>query len=112
MTFATKIETFGPSVLVAIIGLAFLAQLTFAATPTSKQIGVIVPPWRSGGLIVAAGFAAPIIDLRWGGHLIVLDVSNDPSLIERLHKSGMTLIATDIRAGCDPTFAKVTRYET
>lgn len=112
MNLKTRIETFGPSLLVALLGLFFLAQLALAAAPNSTQFGVIVPPWQQGGIQLAAAFNAPIVDLRWDGHLIILDISNDPTAIDRLKGSGLTLISTDITAGCDPKTIKEAQNET
>lgn len=89
-----------PSVLMASLGLGGLAMLTFAARPDSGQVGVIVAPWADAGMARAAAFDAPIIALRWGGHLIVLDISQNPTAFARLKNAGAIMIETGINAGC------------
>ncbi len=89
-----------PTLTMAIFGLMFLAQMWLTVSPTSQQVALIVPPWAVGGMAYAAGLNTPIIDMRWQGHVIILDVSHDPSAIERLQNAGFYLLQTNIRSGC------------
>lgn len=95
-----------PTLTMAIFGLIFLVQMSSATPGASRQVAVIVPPWKMGGMGLAAQLNAPIVDMRLKGHVIVLDVSQDPMRVGHLQKAGFFLIETDLRAGC--TSAKVT----
>jgi len=65
-----------------------------AAQGIPPQIGVVLPPWSQGGLAQAAGLGAPIIDLRWGGYLAILDIRARPGLGKTLRANGYFIIQT------------------
>jgi hypothetical protein len=94
-----------PAVGVGAFGLAALGwlMLTTPAPATSvaaAQIGVVLAPWSQTGITAAARFELPIIDLRWGGHLVVLDVSQSPNASQRLRDFGYFVINTTAASGC------------
>lgn len=89
-----------PPLTMAILGLIVLAQLSVSAPVKSRQVAVIVPPWETGGMTVAARLNAPIIEMRWRGHVIILDVSRDPLAVDRLQDAGFYLLQTNLRSGC------------
>ena len=89
-----------PTFTMAVLGLIFMVQMSLTVSDKSQQVAVIVPPWELGGMHLAAQFNAPIIDMLWRGHVIILDVSRDPLAVKRLKDSGFYLMKTDIRSGC------------
>jgi hypothetical protein len=95
-----KMHSTAPSLTMAVLGLMFMVQMSMAVSNKSQQVAVIVPPWSMGGMQVAAGLNAPVVDIRWQGHVIILDVSRDPLAVNRLHDAGFFLLKTNIRSGC------------
>lgn len=89
-----------PALTMAMFGLIFMVQMSLAVSDTSRQVAVIVPPWGQGGMQLAAQFNAPIVDMRWRGHVIILDVSRDPMAVNRLKDAGFYLMETAMRSGC------------
>ena len=89
-----------PTYTMAVLGLIFMVQMSLTVSDKSQQVAVIVPPWELGGMHLATQFNAPIIDMLWRGHVIILDVSRDPLAVKRLKDSGFYLMKTDIRSGC------------
>lgn len=103
--FATGLWAALPAVGVGAFGLAALGWLMLttpapAASAAPAQIGVVFAPWSQAGITAAARFDLPIIDLRWGGHLVVLDVSHQPNAGQRLHDLGYFIINTSVASGC------------
>jgi hypothetical protein len=97
---SVKMQSVIPTLMMAVFGLIFLVQMLMAVPGASQQVAVIVPPWSMGGMQVAAGLNAPVVDIRWQGHVIILDVSRDPLAVNRLHDAGFFLLKTNIRSGC------------
>lgn len=64
------------------------------------QIGVIMAPWQGAGMQGAAAFDLPIIALRWGGYLAVLDTSAQPNARAMLHDLGYVTINTAAPVSC------------
>lgn len=89
-----------PTLTMAMLGLIFLVQMSMAVSDKTRQVAVIVPPWDTGGMRLAASLNAPIIDMRWQGHVIFLDLSQDPQAIHRLQDAGFYLFPTNRRSGC------------
>lgn len=89
-----------PTLMMAVFGLIFLVQMLMAVPGASQQVAVIVPPWAMGGMGLAARLNMPIVDLRWQGHVIILDVSKDPMTVSQLQNAGFFLIKTDVQTGC------------
>ncbi len=103
--FATGLRAALPAMGVGAFGLAVLGwlMLTTPAPATSvaaPQIGVVLAPWSQAGITAEARFDLPIIDLRWGGHLVVLDVSQNPNAGQRLRDFGYFVITTTAASGC------------
>ncbi len=103
-------KTIIPSVGVALFGLGALGWLMLtqpggglgrSGLPApDMQIGVVIPPWKTGGLRTAAEFGLPVIALRWAGHLVVLDISTRPSARGDLRRAGNIVITTSQPASC------------
>jgi len=68
-------------------------QRPLAGLPTA----VLVPPWRPAGLAFAAEVGLPVIDIRWGGHLLLFAPTEDPLILSRL---GPFAMPADGIAGC------------
>ena len=90
----------GTVLLIAGIGLGALGGLRFGAGPSSHMVAVVAPPWQPGGLIWAAGFGLPIVDLLWNGHVAVLDLSADPAAAARLRDRQLILLDATSVVGC------------
>lgn len=103
--FATGLWAAMPAMAVATFGLAALGwlMLTTPAAPApfaNTQVGIVIAPWSQTGLTTAAQFDLPIIDLRWGGHLVILDVSRSAGARARLRDLGYLFINTSAFSGC------------
>ena len=63
-----------PALGISLAGLGLLLGLALAPRADAAALGLIVPPWMSpaDGLRAAAASAVPIVDLRAGGRLIVV----------------------------------------
>lgn len=63
-----------PALAISLAGLGLLVGLALAPRADAVALGLIVPPWMSpaDGLRAAATSAVPIVDLRAGGRLIVV----------------------------------------
>lgn len=103
---SVKMQSVMPALVMAVLGLIFLVQMSMAVPGASQQVAVIVPPWAMGGMGLAARLNMPIVDLRWQGHVIILDVSQNPMAVRQLQNAGFFLIETDVQTGC--VSAKVT----
>jgi hypothetical protein len=97
---SVKMQSVIPTLMMAVFGLIFLVQMLMAVPGASQQVAVIVPPWAMGGMGLAARLNMPIVDLRWQGHVIILDVSKDPMAVSQLQNAGFFLIKTDVQTGC------------
>lgn len=90
------------TLMMATLGLIFMVQMSLAVPDKIRQVAVVLPPWQTGGMALAANLNAPIVDLIWRGHVIILDVSRDPMAVTRLKDAGFYLLETNIRSGCTP----------
>lgn len=86
--------------LIAVIGIGVLTGLTFGATAQSSAIAVVLPPWRSDGLAHVAQTPAAIVDLRWGGHLVIVAPGNDPATVAMLRQQGLWLLDATVPLAC------------
>jgi len=73
---------------ISILGVSTLTGLTFSPSAQTRLVAAFVPPWAEVG--VASGVA--ILDMRWRGHLMVLDTGADAALIAGLREQGFWLI--------------------
>lgn len=78
--------------LIATLGIATLTGLTFAPGPQSRQLALIVPPWRGDGVALAAATGLAILDTHWHHHVIILDTGGDPTALARLRARGLWLL--------------------
>ena len=85
---------------IAGVGWAALGGLRFGAGPSSHLVAVLAPPWQPGGLIWAAGFDLPIVDLLWDGQVAVLDLSADAAAAARLRDGQVFLLDATSVVGC------------
>jgi hypothetical protein len=88
------------SVVIAVLGTAVLGQQAFAPDGATRLVAAMVPPWQEGGFRKAAATGLAVVDLRWRGHVLILDTGGDPAALARLRASGFWLLdATGVR-GC------------
>ncbi len=64
------------------------------------QFGVMFPPWGPSGLAAASALNLPIITLRWGGHLAIVDATGAPGSRAALDDKGFFTITTTAPPGC------------
>lgn len=83
---------YGCAVVIAGLGIAGLAGLTFGASAQSRQIALLVPPWADDGVAIAAQTALAIVDLHWQRHIIILDTGGDATAVARLRAQGLWLL--------------------
>ncbi len=84
---------------ISILGVSTVTGLTFAPSDQTRRVAVIVPPWAE----FADAGAGAILDMRWHGHLVVLDTGADARVIARLHDQGLWLIDATGFAICGQT---------
>ncbi len=72
---------------ISILGVSTLTGLTFSMSDQTRFVAAIVPPWAELGASAAA-----ILDMRWRGHLVVLDTRADAAVIAGLRDQGLWLI--------------------
>lgn len=83
---------------IAIIGLTALTRLITAPQDGTRLVAVVVPPWVEGGTALSSGVA--LVDLRWGGRVMILDTGGDGRILARLRLQGYWVMdATGLR-GC------------
>lgn len=83
-------------------GLLLLAALPFLAGPGAAQVAAFVPPWQHGGMARAAALGLPVLDIRWGGHLLLLDPSPQDGALARLRGQGLLLLDASRLRLCPP----------
>jgi hypothetical protein len=83
---------------ISIFGVSTLTGLTFSLSQQTRFVAAIVPPWAAFG----AGGAA-ILDMRWRGHLVVLDTRADATVIAGLRGQGLWLMDASGFQICGPT---------
>lgn len=85
---------------IAIIGLTALTRLITAPQDGTRLVAVVVPPWDEGGITAVVDSGLAVVDLRWGGHVMILDTSGDGKVLARLRAWGYWVMdATGLR-GC------------
>jgi hypothetical protein len=72
------------TVIIIIAGFSMLIAQHLSPPLIDGPILVIVPPWREGGLTFAADVGLPIIDIRFGGRLLIFAEPDVPMSQSRL----------------------------
>lgn len=67
--------------LISIGGLSWLAVERLAPPAAGGPVAVLVPPWQAGGMTLAGQVGLPVIDIAWGGRLVVFETTSDPEAI-------------------------------
>lgn len=84
-------------VILAVLGLTALAALRLV-DGGAGPVAALVPPWQAGGLARAAALDMPLIDMRWAGHLLVVDPG--PQGRDRLRAQGLWMLRADPAGLC------------
>jgi hypothetical protein len=63
-------------------------------------VAAVVPPWQAAGMAVAAATGLAVVDLRWGGHVMILDTGGDEAVLARLRGQGFWLLDAGGLRGC------------
>jgi hypothetical protein len=85
------------AVAVAGLGLVLLAAERLAPGGPGPM-AALVPPWQTGGMARAAALGLPVLDIRWAGHLIVVDPG--PEGAERLWRAGLVPLSASAVGTC------------
>ena len=85
---------------VAVAGLGLLAgQQLWPAGP--GPLAAVIPPWHGDAGARIAALDMPILDIRWGGRLVVVDPGPaTASGAARIWRAGLVPIAADTPATC------------
>ena len=88
------------ALVIAVLGIGTLTGLTFAPRDQTRLVAALVPPLAEGGMAAAAATGMAVVDLRWRGHVMILDTGGDATAMARLRRQGYWLMdATGVR-GC------------
>jgi hypothetical protein len=68
--------------LIAVLGIGTLTQMAFAAGPGTRFVAALVPPWAPGGLAVVQGAGLGLVDMHWGGHVVIVDTGGDAAALQ------------------------------
>lgn len=90
----------GTAFLIATIGLGALAGMRLSPEPGAERVAVLALPRQPGGLIWAAQFDLPVVDLLWNGRLVVLDLSGEAGAMARLQGTGLVVLDASSVTGC------------
>ena len=84
---------------VAVAGLGLLLLAAERLAPGGPgPVAALVPPWQAGGMARAATLGLPVLDIRWGGHLIVVDPG--PEGAARLWRAGLVPLSASAVGTC------------
>ena len=84
--------------LIAVVGMGALTGMTVAPKEQTQLVAALVPPWAEGGFAASAGLA--VVDIRWHGHVVILDTGGDPAALARLRARGYWLLDATVLRGC------------
>lgn len=79
------------------LGLSVLGYDKLAPPASGGPVAVLVAPWQTGGMAFAAAANLPIIDIAWGGRLVIFDSTGNPSAIDGL---GLIAVSAAGPFGC------------
>lgn len=69
---------------IVVLGFGLLTTKHFSPPPAGEPTAVLVPPWRAGGMAFAAEVGLPVIDIRFGGRLLIFAATNSPLHLSRM----------------------------
>jgi len=85
---------------ISVVGVGALTGLTFAPRQETRLVAAVVPPWAEGGMAAVVTSGLAVVDMRWRGHVLILDTGGDKAALTRLRQQGFWLMdATGLR-GC------------
>ena len=82
--------------LIALMGFVLLAAGRLQPPDGPGPVGVLVLPWQTGGMAGAAALGLPVVDIRLGGRLLVVDAA-DPAALQA---QGLWLIDVSGAGAC------------
>jgi hypothetical protein len=85
---------------IALLGSGVLTAAAFAPRGQVGLVAAIVPPWQAAGMAAAATTGLPVVDLRWGGHVMILDTGGDAAVLAHLRAQGFWLLDAGGQRGC------------
>jgi len=89
------------AVMIALLGVGVLTHLSFAPHEGTRFVAALVLPWDAGGVQAVVAANLPLIDLRWRGHVMILDTGGDAAVLARLRHQGFWLLDATGARGCD-----------
>ncbi|MFN4099737.1 MAG: hypothetical protein ACK4GT_08165 [Pararhodobacter sp.] len=98
------------AVAVGIAGLGLIAvQQLWPAGP--GLLAAVIPPWQRDGAARIAALDMPLLDIRWGGRLVIVDPGPGPGLTgaARIWRAGLVPLNASTPATC---LARTERGET
>jgi len=90
----------GTALMIAAVGLSTLGGLQLGAGPTADRVAVFTPRSQDNGMAWAGTLALPIVDLLFGGRVVILDLTSAPRALERLRNMGLFLLDASVVTGC------------
>ncbi|MCA2013006.1 hypothetical protein [Pararhodobacter sp. CCB-MM2] len=82
---------------VAVLGLGLLAGKQLLPVGDGP-VAAVLPPWRDDGAARIAALNLPILDIRWGGRLVVVDAG--PGGASQVWHAGLLPLAAVAPATC------------
>lgn len=89
------------AVAVAVAGLGLMAtQQLWPAGP--GLLAAVIPPWQVDGGARIASLDMPILDIRWGGRLVIVDPGSGPGTngVARIWEAGLLPLSASTPATC------------
>jgi hypothetical protein len=86
--------------MIGVLGIGALTGLTFGPGAHTRLVAALVPPWQSGGMAAVAAGGLALVDLRWGGHVLILDTGGDRAALAHLRAQGFWVLDATGARGC------------
>ena len=85
---------------IPVMGVGALTGLGFAPRADSRLVAAVVPPWPEGGITAVVRTGLAVVDMRWAGHVMILDTGGDTGALHRLRGQGFWLMDASGLRGC------------
>ena len=82
---------------IVVLGFGTLVAERVGTARPGGPVAALVPPWQAGGMARAASLGLPVIDIRWGGRLLILDATTG---LSTLQGQGLWLMDATGAGGC------------
>ena len=92
-----QVSPWRTTIIITILGFGMSIAQHLSSPLIDGPIAVIVPPWRAGGLTFAAEVGLPVIDIRFGGHVLIFAEPDGQFPLSRL---GPFVMPATVPFGC------------